>query len=191
MNVMSIPGNYQYTNEQLSAEVAQIEAAKRDPAAFGVLYEKFFGQIFMFLLRRVESKEIADDLCSQVFLKALNYLPKYQHKGLPFSSWLFRIARNELYTAYHKNKVVPVLSIDRSGIGAMLGDMNAEEKVDYSDLYQVLQSLSQDEMELIELRFFEGRAFKEIGELLDITENNAKVKTYRILDKLKTRFKKI
>jgi RNA polymerase sigma-70 factor (ECF subfamily) len=191
MNVMSIPGNYQYTNEQLSAEVAQIEAAKRDPAAFGVLYEKFFGQIFMFLLRRVESKEIADDLCSQVFLKALNYLPKYQHKGLPFSSWLFRIARYELYTAYHKNKVVPVLSIDRSGIGAMLGDMNAEEKVDYSDLYQVLQSLSQDEMELIELRFFEGRAFKEIGELLDITENNAKVKTYRILDKLKTRFKKI
>lgn len=191
MNVMSIPGKYQYTNEQLSAEVAQIEAAKRDPAAFGVLYEKFFGQIFMFLLRRVETKEIADDLCSQVFLKALNYLPKYQHKGLPFSSWLFRIARNELYTAYHKNKVVPVLSIDRSGIGAMLGDMNAEEKVDYSDLYHVLGGLSQDEMELIELRFFEGRAFKEIGELLDITENNAKVKTYRILDKLKTRFKKI
>ena len=188
---MSIAGKYQYSDEQLNLEAQQIEAAKRDVAAFSVLYEKYFKQIFLFLLRRVETKEIADDLCSQVFLKALNYLPKYKHMGVPFSSWLFRIARNELYAAYQKNKVVPVLSIDRSGIGAMIGDMNAEEKVDYSDLYEVLGTLSEEEMELIELRFFEGRAFKEIGEILDITENNAKVKTYRILDKLKTRFKKV
>lgn len=188
---MNIAGKYQYTDEQISQEERQIDAAKRDPAAFAVLYEKYFNQIFMFLLRRVETKEIADDLCSQVFLKAMNYLPKYQHRGLPFSSWLFRIARNELYSAFEKNKLVPVLSIDRTGIGAMIGDMQTDTKVDYSDLYHVLGSLDEQEMELIELRFFEGRAFKEIGEILDITENNAKVKTYRILDKLKNRFKTV
>lgn len=191
MNSMNIAGKYQYTDEQISQEERQIDAAKRDPAAFAVLYEKYFNQIFMFLLRRVETKEIADDLCSQVFLKAMNYLPKYQHRGLPFSSWLFRIARNELYSAFEKNKLVPVLSIDRTGIGAMIGDMQTDTKVDYSDLYHVLGSLDEQEMELIELRFFEGRAFKEIGEILDITENNAKVKTYRILDKLKNRFKTV
>ena len=47
------------------------------------------------------------------------------------------------------------------------------------------QELPEDELQLIEMRFFEKRSFKEIGEILEITENNAKVKTYRILEKLK------
>jgi RNA polymerase sigma-70 factor (ECF subfamily) len=105
--------------------------------------------------------------------------------GLPFSSWLFRIARNELYDLHRQSKINMVLSIEKRGVGEMISELGSEEKADHSNLYAALAQLDEDDMELIELRFFEKRHFKEIGEILDITENNAKVRTYRTLDKLK------
>jgi RNA polymerase sigma-70 factor (ECF subfamily) len=56
-------------------------------------------------------------------------------------------------------------------------------------LLHALSALKKHELNLIELRFFEKRSFKEIGELQNITENNAKVKTFRALEKLRTLFK--
>jgi RNA polymerase sigma-70 factor (ECF subfamily) len=53
----------------------------------------------------------------------------------------------------------------------------------------ILKKISAADFQLIEMRFFEKRPFSEIGELLDITENNAKVKAYRVIQKLKNLFK--
>ncbi|MBL7885021.1 MAG: sigma-70 family RNA polymerase sigma factor, partial [Bacteroidia bacterium] len=55
----------------------------------------------------------------------------------------------------------------------------------HDKIVSIISELPEDELQLIEMRFFEKRAFKEIGEILNITENNAKVKTYRIIEKLK------
>ncbi|MBL7930606.1 MAG: sigma-70 family RNA polymerase sigma factor [Bacteroidia bacterium] len=144
-----------------------------------------FPSHFLFILKRVESEEIAADITSQVFLKALSNLSKYKNMGFPFSSWLFRIARNEIYDLHQKNKVNMVVSIENDGILNMISEIGASEKQDHQFLYLALEKLEENEIELIEMRFFENRAFKEIGEILDITENNAKVRTYRTLEKLK------
>lgn len=176
---------YHQTKEQLDQEKVLIQEAQKDKAKFAVLYKKYFEQIFLFVLKRVESEDAAADITSQVFLKALINLMKYKDMGLPFSSWLFRIARNELYDMYHQKQIEMVVSLESKGIAEMLAEMGDEQKEDYSQLTTTLALLEDDEMELIELRFFEKRAFKEIGEILDITENNAKVRTYRILDKVK------
>jgi RNA polymerase sigma-70 factor (ECF subfamily) len=53
-----------------------------------------------------------------------------------------------------------------------------------------LQQLKESDMVMIEMRFFEERPFKEIAQILSITESNAKVKTYRILEKMKKIMKK-
>jgi RNA polymerase sigma-70 factor (ECF subfamily) len=116
----------------------------------------------------------------------MSKLQTYKDLGLPFGSWLFRIARNELYDQYAKNKVDLVLSVDTPSLGNVLKELQTEQKADHSDLYNALHRLKNEEMELIEMRFFEDRPFREIGEILEITENNAKVRTYRALDKLKT-----
>ena len=50
---------------------------------------------------------------------------------------------------------------------------------------KVLHDLPEDDLQLVEMRYFEKRAFKEIAEILEITENNAKVKVYRVLERLK------
>jgi RNA polymerase sigma-70 factor (ECF subfamily) len=176
---------YHQTQEQLDQEKILILDAQKDKAKFAPLYKKYFEQIFLFILKRVEGEDTAADITSQVFLKALLNLAKYKDMGLPFSSWLFRIARNELYDMYKKKEVELVVSLESRGIVEMISEMKDEEKADHSQLMTALSLLENDEMELIELRFFEKRAFKEIGEILEITENNAKVRTYRILDKLK------
>ena len=124
-------------------------------------------------------------MTSQVFLKALINLSKYKDMGFPFSSWLFRIARNEVYDLYRDRKIEMVVSVENRGVFEMISEMGDTEKEDYSELHLALGHLEDSEMELIELRFFEKRHFKEIGEILEITENNAKVRTYRVLDKLK------
>ena len=177
---------YHFSKERISREEDLIHEAKKDSSKFDMLYNNYYEQIFLFILKRVETEDIAADITSQVFLKALSNLSKYKEIGLPFGSWLYRIARNEIYDLFLKNKIEMVVSIESKGIWNMITEIGEEKnEEDYSKLHTALGKLDDDEMELIELRFFEKRPFKEAAEILEITENNAKVKTYRILDKLK------
>lgn len=184
MNIASAP--YHFSKEAITKEEEQIRLAQQDPAKFDVLYNHYFEQIFMFSLKRVESKDVAADITSQIFFKALQNLKKYKPQGLPFASWLYRIARNEIYNMHSSNKIKMVVSVESDGVWNMISEIGEEKsQEDFTGLKLALKKLSEAELELIELRFFEKRSFQEIGEILEITENNAKVKTYRTLDKLK------
>jgi RNA polymerase sigma-70 factor, ECF subfamily len=79
-----------------------------------------------------------------------------------------------------------VISADSRSVKEIAAESGLAMKEDHEALYNALCRLSDADVELIELRFFEDRPFKEVGEILEITENNAKVRTYRVLDKLKT-----
>lgn len=80
-----------------------IEAAKNDPVQFKPLYEKYFKRIFLFVYHRVEDRDITADLTSQIFLKAMQRMHQFKFRGLPFSSWLYRIAINECTTSERTN----------------------------------------------------------------------------------------
>lgn len=174
------------TKEQILSENQLIEEARKDPARFGLLYEKYYRQIFVFVFRRTGDEDIAGDIVSDAFLKAMVALPKYEFKGLPFSSWLFRIALNEVNMFYRKDKRERNVSLEQSDLKNIITEAGEENTAEADRIVmQLLSSLTAEEMQFIELRFFEKRAFAEVAEILGITENNAKVRTYRILDKLK------
>lgn len=178
---------YHATATDLANEQAIVEAAKKDPKDFAALYDKYYEQIFRFIYQRVDDKEQAFDGTQQVFMKALNNLYKYEFRGVPFASWLYRIASSEVNNLYRAQKAERTVNIDSVGVFGIMEEIQ-ESKIDqYHDKIVGIigEQLEEDELQLIEMRFFEKRSFKEIGEILDITENNAKVKTYRILDKLK------
>jgi RNA polymerase sigma-70 factor (ECF subfamily) len=184
MNVTS--ATYHFSKEKIDREAEAIRLAKSDPGKFDVLYNHYHEQIFMFIMKRVESEDAAADITSQVFLKALSNIGKYKEMGLPFASWLYRIARNEIYDQCAKNKIEMVVSVERKGIWDMVAQFGEEKKEeDFTRLHNALGTLDNDEIELIELRFFEERPFKEVAEILELTEGNTKMKTYRILEKLK------
>ena len=177
---------YHKTKEELEQELKQVEAAKADPARFGVLYDKYYKPIFIFIYRRTEDEELTADLASIVFMKAMINIKKYEFKGVPFSAWLFRIAFNEINMYFRKHNAERVVSLEKADISTIIDDI---EKDDTEENQRVIMSalshLPEDAVQLIELRFFEKRSFSEVGDILGITENNAKVKVYRILDKLK------
>ncbi len=167
-----------------------ISLAKKDASEFRPLYIAYFKPIFLFILHRCGDKTVAADLCSQVFLKALINLHQYTPRGLPFSSWLYRIATNECNDFFRRTNRARLVVLEDHIAEHIYDELFDQDPM--NDLKQALPTiisrLSLDEIQLIELRFMENMPFKEVAEILGITENNAKVKTYRVLDKMKTMF---
>ena len=138
---MEFSPRYHHTADMLQTEQHLIEAAKQNPEHFGPLYDKYYKQIFGYVYQRMDCKDTAFDLTSQVFLKALTNICE---------------------------------------------EVEQEYMEEYkSILMTVIKDLPEDDLQLVELRFFEKRQFKEIAEILNLTETNAKVKLYRILDRVK------
>lgn len=171
---------------ELQQELLQIEAAKNNSARFDVLYEKYYKSIFIFIYRRTGNEELTADLTSHVFLKALINIKKYEFKGVPFSAWLFRIAFNEINMYFRKNKAFRVVSLEQNCIHQIVQEADIVDNTEAQQkMMTALKQLDNYDIQLIELRFFEKHSFAEVGNIIGITENNAKVKVYRILEKLK------
>jgi RNA polymerase sigma-70 factor (ECF subfamily) len=171
-------------------EEAILRQSQIDAQSFKPIYEKYFKKVYLFLYRRASDRELAGDLTQQVFLKALLALDKFQFRGIPFSAWLFRIAVNEANEFFRKTNRTRWVSIDDRTVQRLHDELTYDTTThDLSaQLPSLLLTLKEDELQLIQLRFFEGLSFKEVGDILEVTENNAKVKTYRTLEKLKKNF---
>lgn len=170
----------------MQEEWLEIQAAQQDPARFRPLYDRYYEPIFLFIFNRTQDEAMCADLSSQVFLKAIQRLPDYAFRGVPFSAWLFRIASNEVAQFYRQSKKMRVVSVEESSLGDMLDEMDEDDLEAYRELLvPALNELKESDLEIVELRFFEQRPFKEIADMLDITESNAKVRTYRVLERLK------
>lgn len=170
----------------MQEEWLEVQAAQKDPALFRPLYERYYEDIFLFVFRRTTDEALTADLCSQVFLKAMQRLGDYEFKGVPFSAWLYRIAGNEVAQHFRQHKKKRVVSVEESGIGEMIDEIEDYDYEMYRQLLvKALDELKEDDLQMIEMRFFEGRPFKEIADILGITENNAKVKTFRILNRMR------
>ena len=182
--------SYHISESQLAQERRWVEAAKQDPKSFGGLYDFYYNRIYLFIFKRVETEDEAADITAQTFLKALTNIAKFSFQGVPFAAWLYRIALNEVNMYYRKDKSHLVESVEKVQLAEMIEEPNAL----FSDgmmkqLSAALQNLNPDDMQLISLRFFEGLPFKEAADVLGITENNAKVRTYRILERMKKQFR--
>ncbi|MCB9231948.1 MAG: sigma-70 family RNA polymerase sigma factor [Bacteroidia bacterium] len=178
------------SQEALLEELKQIEAAKQNPQRFGVLYEKYYKQIFLFVYKRTGDEDTCGDVTSQVFLKAMLALPKFEYKGVPFSAWLYRIASNEVSQHFRDQKKERSVSIEKDGVERVLAAVAEEEGSDLVDefreaLLETLEELSESDLQLIEMRYFEKRPFQEVAYILGLSETNAKVRCGRILMRMR------
>ncbi len=85
------------------SEEALIERAKRDPNAFGELYERYVDRIYNYIYYRTSDVPEAEDLTARVFYRALGHIEEYNHRGAPFAAWLYRIAHN-LVANWHRDR---------------------------------------------------------------------------------------
>lgn len=177
------------TDGEIRQEYELIDKAKKNPAAFGPLYEKYFNRIFNFIFTQTDNEELTADLCSQTFLIALGNVHKYEFRGVPISAWFYKIAGNEINKHFNKTKTQRVYSLDEIHLKMLIENEDTEfsEEV-IAQLIEFMQDLSADLLQVLQLRFFEEKNFEEIAFILDITESGAKMRTYRALDQLRKKF---
>ncbi len=175
-----------------SKDYPLVEAAKIKNAYFTPLYDKYFKPIFIYIIKKVKDNELAGDLTSQVFLKAMLNINKYEDRGHLFSSWLYTIAYNEINLHYRKLKKYQEVEIKEKDAINLLGDIEEEKDVFHQEiLIEAMNSLKEKDLEIIDYRYFEKLSFIEIGEILGITDGNAKIRLYRSVKKLGKIYKRI
>ncbi len=177
------------SEEEIRQEYSILERSKKDTSAFGELYEKYYDRIFNFIYRQTDDEDITADLCSQTFLNALKNAEKFEYRGVPVSAWFYRIASNEVNKHYRKIKRDKVFSIEELKVRELVEqtDDGWDEELT-NKMMTHLRDLPTEMLEVLELRFFEDKDFKEIAYILDITESGAKMRTYRALDRLRKQF---
>jgi RNA polymerase sigma-70 factor (ECF subfamily) len=166
-----------------------------DKTAFHHLVDLFQAEIFRMIFYRTHSKEDAEDLTLDVFLKAFKHIRRLESPPL-FRSWLFRIAINRVRDHHRRNRI-------RSVIGMVsLDDDNFQETEDmaaapeaskivaqkdfWNRVQQLLTHLSRTEREVFQLRFLDQLSLKEISAAMKKNENTIKTHLYRSLNKIKT-----
>ncbi|MEM9023890.1 MAG: sigma-70 family RNA polymerase sigma factor [Bacteroidota bacterium] len=163
-----------------------VQAARKDPRKFSVLYHRYHQPVFVFVFKRVSDPDITADITSQVFLKAMVNLPRYRYRGLSFGSWLFRIAVSEVNQHFRnagKRQEVPLYESELSGLMEQVDIDPTEQQMKL--MVEALNQLDAKSVEMIELRFFEKYAYRQLGAHFGSSEDNAKVRVYRIVKKLK------
>ncbi|MBT9141029.1 MAG: ECF RNA polymerase sigma factor SigW [Dehalococcoidia bacterium] len=177
----------------LEEEKELVERAKNNPEAFGELYDLYYPQIYGYVLKRTASIEIAQDITSEVFFKALKNLGQFRYRGFPFSSWLYRIATNEIANYFRKNKhgqirlekVSNTISNPSAETEFLEAEVQLQRHGEFLRLHQSICRLSLKYQEVITLRFFENKGVKEIGEILGKREGTVKSLLHRGLEKLR------
>ncbi len=179
---------------QKLSESEIIALAKKDRKYFGPLYDRYFDQIFRFVFKRLGGDEdTAGDISQQTFIKAMANMDKYEDRGFPFSSWLYRIAQNEVSMYFRQQKKNFAVPIDENRIQ----DVASEAEIfsshmsmdDQEKLIELLNGLEESHLDIIELRFFQQMSFKEIAEVYSVSEATAKMRTYRILERINKQWK--
>jgi RNA polymerase sigma-70 factor, ECF subfamily len=161
-----------------------VEAAQVDPTRFGDLYEIHFERIYAFIARRVSNRDIAEDLTSDVFHKALAGLRRYESRGAPFAAWLIRIAANAVADQYKRSAREAPGSEDPPEPAA---NPDVEASENRAHLFRLVNQLPDDQRRVIFQRFVEQMSIHEIAQQLGRSEGAVKQLQFRALQNLRTR----
>jgi RNA polymerase sigma-70 factor, ECF subfamily len=160
-----------------------VEAAQKDPAKFGALYDIHFERIYAFVARRTHDRDKAEDLTSEVFHKALANLKNYEWRGTPFVAWLFRIAANAVSDQSKRTAREPVNVKDppEQSSGPEQEAVEARAR-----LFGLVEKLPLEQRRVVFGRFVEQRSIREIARQLGKSEGAVKQLQFRALEKLRS-----
>lgn len=175
-----------------------VKKAQKDPQAFGVIFDRYYDPIFGYVLKRVGDIHVSQDIVAETFFKALDRLWQFKWRGISISSWLYRIATNEI-TQYYRSKSRSVYSLDKmmeeqdfeiaSTLDLHEEVLSQERALDkakeWKELRKHIDLLPLQYQEVIALRYFEQKKIAEIAEILNKKEGTIKSLLSRANKKLK------
>lgn len=171
-------------DETLDRLVAEAKAGDRK--AFGCIFDAYAGPIHRFIASRVNSPSDAEDLTQLVFVKALEALPRYEARGIPFGGWLFRLARNaiidQIRTRRDHLSLVAAVTRETDDAGP---EARATLQEDLDQVTRALTELTDDQREVIALRFFAGLSVLETAVAMGRQEGTIRGLQFRAIAALR------
>jgi RNA polymerase sigma-70 factor (ECF subfamily) len=162
------------------------EAKRGDREAFGRIFDAYAAPIHRFIASRVYSPSDAEDLTQLVFVKALEALPRYESRGIPFGGWLFRLARNAIIDQVRTHKDnLPLLAAVARETDEAGPEQRAALSEDLDRLAEALKELTDDQREVIELRFFAGLSVLEASLVMGRQEGTIRGLQFRAIQTLR------
>lgn len=166
---------------------ALVERARcGDAEAFGALFDLYHVPVYRYVASRVRHQAEAEDLTQTVFVKALEALPKYESRGIPFGGWLFRLARNaviDFIRTRREHEDLDALA-ERSGNGPE-PDETVLTRADVEAVGRAFAALTDEQREVIALRFFSGLSAREAADAMGKQEGTIRGLQFRALAALR------
>ena len=162
------------------------EARAGDAWAFGQLFDHFHLPVYRYVASRVRHPSDAEDLTQLVFVKALEALPRYQSRGIPFGGWLFRLARNAVIDHVRTSHEHADLaqSVERAGADAGPDELAVIHQ-EIEAVRSALSTLTDDQRDAISLRFFAGLSAREAAEAMGKQEGTIRGLQFRAIAALR------
>jgi RNA polymerase sigma factor (sigma-70 family) len=164
---------------------------KSNREAFSRLYDEYMPKVYRYVYYRVNDVQLAEDITSNVFEKALDNFSKYSAEKAAFSTWIFAITRNLIVDYYREQGKMQTTSIDEA-VEVSSREPNPEEELESKEEKQLLRvciaKLPQDEQEIVRLKFTMEMTNRDIAKVVGLSESNVGVKLYRIVRKLRNSF---
>jgi RNA polymerase sigma-70 factor (ECF subfamily) len=161
-------------------------AQEGDEAAISQLYRRHAPGIYGYLASRVGDAALADDLTSEVFLRALEALPQFEDRGIPFRAWLYRIAHDRMVDHFRRQARRPTTPLQEARLPAMAGiDQVVETRLKMAQLGEAMERLTLEQHQVILLRFLAGFKLAEIAYVMDKSTAAVKMLQLRALTRLR------
>ncbi len=157
-----------------------------DPDAFGALFDRYYVPVYRFVAARVGRPSDAEDLAQHVFVKALEALPRYEARGVPFGGWLFRLARNVVIDHIRTRREHATLDVVAEQTTDEAGpDDLAVLRQEMDSVAHALRRLTPEQREAVELRFFAGLSAKEAAAAMGRQEGTVRGLQFRAIAALR------
>ncbi len=163
-----------------------IEDAKRDPREFGALYDRHFQQIYRFVYSRVREQTAAEDVTSEVFIKALKAMPRYQDTGRPFAAWLYQIAVNAIADRYRTLRPTHALDdFHDLSVGGPAIEEQAAQRDEMRRIWRRVEELPLQQRTALVLKFQEDMKIEDIAVAMGKTAGAVKLLIHRGVSRLR------
>lgn len=157
-------------------------ARRGDATAFGRLYDLYVDRVYAYARSRVRSVQDAEDVTEIAFMKAWEAIGSYDDRGLPFTAWLFRIARNAVIDRHRKSEREPD-AVDLAAAATIPDVVAVEEEVlgllDGETIREALRELTEEQASVITMRFMWDMSLKDVAESLGKSEGAVKAMQHR------------
>ena len=174
------------TIDDAAIERLVTDAQRGDAWAFGMIFDHYHESIYRFIASRVNRPSDAEDLTQHVFVKALEALPRYESRGIPFGGWLFRLARNAVIDHVRtRHDHAELDSITEWTHGDAGPDEIAVVRQELDAVGAALAALTDEQREAITLRFFAGLSARETAAAMGKQEGTVRGLQFRAIAALR------